>query len=146
MGFPGSSDGRESACNAEDLSLTSGLRRSPGEGNGYPTPVFLPGESDGQRSLDGYRPWSCKQWDTTEQLTFSRFFRNTLRIKSTVWALYEDSHIQENDDAFHVFHLLISQQCGHFMKIATSKRMMMLFVFSIFSLQKLLKIEKYCFI
>ena len=109
MGFPGSSDGRESACNAEDLSLTSGLRRSPGEGNGYPTPVFLPGESDGQRSLDGYRPWSCKQWDTTEQLTFSRFFRNTLRIKSTVWALYEDSHIQENDDAFHVFHLLITK-------------------------------------
>ena len=30
------------------------------------------------------------------------------------------------------------------MKIATSKRMLMLFVFSIFSLQKLLKIEKYC--
>ena len=36
MGFPGSSDGRESACNAEDLSLISELRRSPGEGNGYP--------------------------------------------------------------------------------------------------------------
>ena len=26
------------------------------------TPVFLPGESHGQRSLAGYRPWGCKSW------------------------------------------------------------------------------------
>ena len=25
-----------------------------------PTPVFLPGESHGQRSLVGYNPWGCK--------------------------------------------------------------------------------------
>ena len=25
-----------------------------------PTPVFLPGESHGQRSLAGYSPWGCK--------------------------------------------------------------------------------------
>ena len=31
-----------------------------------PTPVFLPGESDGQRSLAGYSPWSHKESDTTE--------------------------------------------------------------------------------
>ena len=30
------------------------------------TPVFLPGESHGQRSLAGYSPWSCKELDTTE--------------------------------------------------------------------------------
>ena len=29
--------------------------KSPGEGNGIPLPVFLPGESLGQRSLAGYR-------------------------------------------------------------------------------------------
>jgi len=34
-GFPGSSDGKESACNARDLGLIPGLGRSPGEGNGY---------------------------------------------------------------------------------------------------------------
>ena len=34
-----------------------------------PTPVFLPGEFHGQRSLVGYSPWSHKEWDTTEQLT-----------------------------------------------------------------------------
>ena len=33
-GFPGSSNGKESACNARDLSSIPGLERSPGEGNG----------------------------------------------------------------------------------------------------------------
>jgi len=31
-----------------------------------PTPVFLPGESHGRRSLMGYSPWSHKESDTTE--------------------------------------------------------------------------------
>ena len=35
-----------------------------------PTPVFLPGESHGQRSLEGYSPRGCKESDTTEQLHF----------------------------------------------------------------------------
>jgi len=35
-----------------------------------PIPVFLPGESHGQRSLVGYSPWGHKKLDTTEQLTF----------------------------------------------------------------------------
>ena len=34
--FPGSSDGKESACNAGELGLIPGLGRSPGEGNGIP--------------------------------------------------------------------------------------------------------------
>ena len=36
MGFPGGSDGKESAQNAGDLGLIPELGRSPGEGNGYP--------------------------------------------------------------------------------------------------------------
>ena len=36
LGFPGGSDGEESACNAGDLGLIPQLGRSPGEGNGYP--------------------------------------------------------------------------------------------------------------
>jgi len=31
-----------------------------------PTPVFLPGEFRGQRSLAGYCAWGCKELDTTE--------------------------------------------------------------------------------
>ena len=33
-----------------------------------PTPVLLPGESHGGRSLVGYSPWGCKESDTTERL------------------------------------------------------------------------------
>ena len=36
LGLPGSSDGKESACNAGDPSLIPGLGKSPGEGNGHP--------------------------------------------------------------------------------------------------------------
>ena len=35
-GFPGSSDGKESACNAGDLGSIPGSGRSPGEGNANP--------------------------------------------------------------------------------------------------------------
>ena len=38
-----------------------------------PTPVFLPGESHGQRSLVGYSPWGRKESDTTGQLTLSLY-------------------------------------------------------------------------
>ena len=37
-GFPGSSNGKESACNAGDLGSVPGLRRSPGEQQGNPLP------------------------------------------------------------------------------------------------------------
>ena len=36
MGFPGGSDGKESACNAGDLGSILGSGRSPGEGNCNP--------------------------------------------------------------------------------------------------------------
>ena len=76
-GFPGGSDGIESACSAGDLDLVPGSGRSPGEekGNpihfcllqGRPTPnPFLPGEFPGKRRLAGYSLWGPKEWDTTE--------------------------------------------------------------------------------
>ena len=66
--FPaGSSDGKKSACNAEDLAWEGLLEK----GEWLPTPVFLPGESHGQKSLVGCSPWGHKKSDTTEQLTLS---------------------------------------------------------------------------
>ena len=80
-----------SPCNAEDLGSIPGSGRSPGEGN---TPVFLPGESHGQRSLVGYIPWGCKELDTTERLTlilsFLRFLSGLTRSPSTVAAIAGD--------------------------------------------------------
>ena len=69
-GFPGSSDGKESACNAGDLASIPELGRSLGEGNGNPLQLFLPGEFHGQRSLANYSPWGCNESDTTEQLVY----------------------------------------------------------------------------
>ena len=56
--------GKEFACNAGDTGdtgLIPGSGRSPGEGNGNPTPVFLSEKSHGQRSLVGYCPKSETQ-------------------------------------------------------------------------------------
>ena len=41
----------------------------PQESEWLPTPVFLPGEFQGQRSLAGYSPWDRKELDITEWLT-----------------------------------------------------------------------------
>ena len=45
-----------------------------------PTPVFLPGESHGQRSLVGYSPWGCKQ---LERLSDSHTFLVLFQIFSS---------------------------------------------------------------
>ena len=42
------------------------VRKIPWRREWQPTPVFLPEESHGQRSLLGYSPWSLKELDTTE--------------------------------------------------------------------------------
>ena len=46
-----------------------------------PTPVFLPGESHGRRSLEGYSPWGRKESDSTEWLHFT-FFRKNVTSQS----------------------------------------------------------------
>ena len=65
QGFPGGSDGKESACNAGDLGLISGLGRSPGEGNGKPLQY-----SCLEKPRDGGAWWAAvygvAQSDTTE--------------------------------------------------------------------------------
>ena len=65
MSFPGGSDGKESTCNAGDVGLIPGLGRSSGEENG-PTPVFLPGEFHGRRSLASYIVHGVAELDMTE--------------------------------------------------------------------------------
>ena len=65
-GFPGGSDGEESACNSEDPGLITGSGRSPGEGNGNPLQYSCLEKSHEQKSLVGYSPWGCKELDMTE--------------------------------------------------------------------------------
>ena len=41
-------------------------QEEPLEKEWQPTPVFLPGESHGQRSLAGYSPWGHKELEMTK--------------------------------------------------------------------------------
>ena len=68
--FPDSTNGKESAYNVGDLGSIPGSGRSPREAHGNP---LLSGEFHGQRSLVGYGPWGCRESDTTEQLTHTRY-------------------------------------------------------------------------
>ena len=58
---------KESACQYQKLKrsgLDPWVGKTPGEGNGTPTPAFLPEESHGQRSLAGDSPWGHRESDT----------------------------------------------------------------------------------
>ena len=57
VGFPGGASGKEAACQC---------RRRKRHRFNHGSPVFLPGETHGQRSLAGYSPWGCKESDLTE--------------------------------------------------------------------------------
>ena len=70
--FPDGSGGKESACNAGDkghAGLTSGLGRSPGEGNGNPTQVFLPGKFPWTQEQGGLQSMALQESDPTQRLS-----------------------------------------------------------------------------
>ena len=66
MGFPGGSDSKESAWQHRRPGFDPWVGKIPWRRKEQPTPVFLPGKFCGQRSLDGYSPWSRQELDTTE--------------------------------------------------------------------------------
>ena len=66
--FPGDPNGKNLPASARDLRDVGWI---PGFGRSLPrvwqsTPVFLPGETHGQRSLAGYSPQDCAELDMTE--------------------------------------------------------------------------------
>ena len=67
-GFPGGSNGKESACSAGDLGLIPGLERSPGEGNGYPVKYSCLSMDRGVWRTTAH---GGIELDRTEQLTLS---------------------------------------------------------------------------
>ena len=66
QGFSGGPDGSLPAVQ-ESLVLSLGWEDCLEKG--MATPVFLPKESHGQRSLEGCSPWGCKELDMIEWLT-----------------------------------------------------------------------------
>ena len=69
-GFPGGASGKESDCQCRRpgrCGFNPWLGKIPWRRAWLPTPVFLPGESHGQRSLVGYGPRDHKESDMTEE-------------------------------------------------------------------------------
>ena len=66
--------------------LSPGVRKVPWKRAWQPTPVSLPGESHGQRSLAGCSPWGQKESDTIEATQQAR----------------RRYRLQENEHAFHL--------------------------------------------
>ena len=69
MGFPGGASGKEPACQCKrqkSLAFDPRIRKIPWRRVWQPTPVFLPGESHGQRSLEGCGSYGHKESDMTE--------------------------------------------------------------------------------
>ena len=78
----------ECTCNAADL----GVGKVPWTRVWQFTPVFLPRESHGQRSLVGCSPWGHRELDTTEQLHFTSL-QWKFNVKPLYWKLPKDFHI-----------------------------------------------------
>ena len=69
LGFPGGASGKEPACQCrrhKRCGFDPWVRKISWRRAWQPILVCLPGESHGQRSLAGYRPWGCKESDKTE--------------------------------------------------------------------------------
>ena len=69
--IPSGSDSKKICLQCRRPSFSPWVREIPWRKEWQATPVFLPGQSHGQRSLVGYSPGVRKEWDMTEQRTRS---------------------------------------------------------------------------
>ena len=79
FGLPSWLSGKESACQCRKckrLEFDPWVRKIPQRRKWQPTPIFLPGESHGQRSLAGYSQWDRKVSDMNEWLSMYAVLEN----------------------------------------------------------------------
>ena len=81
-GFPGGSDHKESACIVGD----PGSIPASGKSHWLPTPVFLPGEFHGQRSLVGYSSWGPRSRTGLRETNTFTFKAQVLLPALEVWS------------------------------------------------------------
>ena len=68
-GLPGGASGKEPTCQCgrhKRQGFDPWVGKIPWRRAWQPTPVFLPGEPHGQRSLVSYSPYGCRVSDMTE--------------------------------------------------------------------------------
>ena len=104
-GFPGGSAVGNLPANAGDTQNVFDLwvSKSPWRRKWQPTPIFLPGESQGQRSLAGYSPWNRRvghNWacmhskcihacvDTQHMYLYIYTYKHTLYIFKSIYSHY----------------------------------------------------------
>ena len=97
VGFPGGwLSGKEPACSCRRLRFDPWARKIPCKRKHQPSPVFLPGKSHGQRSLEAYSPWgrkrvghylAAKQQQTLSWSLSMESFLDALESRPTLWFL-----------------------------------------------------------
>ena len=116
----GGSDGKESACNAEDMGSIPGSGRSPWVGNSN---SFQYSSLENSMDRGAWQAQSAGlQWDATEQLTLSLFFFLDVDISSSrgtvanVWtheqaiSWFSQSHLPTQGSSLHVLIVYCSLQ------------------------------------
>ena len=124
-GFPCGSSGKEPVCQCRRLKkrgFEPWVRKIPWRRAWKSTPVFLPGECHGQRSLAGCSPQGHKQSDMTEATQhqnriISQSVRNHLVSTAQVICLVGPCHPLKESDLAITNPLLASTGIAHFLKI-----------------------------
>ena len=102
--FPGSTRGEEPACQRrrhKTPSFGPWVGKVPWRRKRQPTPVFLPGDSHGQRSLVGNSPWGQRESDPTDQLNQHHYkTRHCLDNPAATQLLTESSFISSRKARF----------------------------------------------
>ena len=76
LGFPGGTSGKEPTCQCrrhKRYEFDPWVGKIPWRRVWQLTPVFLPGESHGQRNLAGFSPQDCKEWNLLKQLSMHAY-------------------------------------------------------------------------
>ena len=90
-GFPGGASGKEPDCHHSRHKwpgFDPWVRRIPWRRKWQSSPVFLPGESHGLRSLAGYGAWVAKSWTLVKQLRFKEVTFQLVDLFSSVAFLF----------------------------------------------------------
>ena len=90
LGFSGDASGKEPTCQSRRHRrprFDPWVRKIPWKKKWQPTPVFLPGESHGQRRLRGYSPWDLKEMGSQRVGLSTVLFWCFTEIVAVAWEL-----------------------------------------------------------
>ena len=108
LGFPGGTSGKEPICQCRRLKrrgFDPWVGKIPWRRAWQATPVFLPGESHGQRSLAGYSPGACKR--VRHNLAIKE--QEPEMVKGTIKGYWSTLKLAASDITEHTAHDMVRQ-------------------------------------